>query len=361
MPRVTVVMAVYNAAEFLREAVASVLAQTYRDFELIVVDDSSRDDSLSILQSFADPRMQIIRHPTNMGAALSRNDALAASRGDLVAIMDADDVCAPIRLERQVAFLDANPLVGLVGCGVYDNIDTSGGALFTSSLPVDNEAIQRTLTEQWCFLHPSIMFRRALYEAVGGYRKAFEPAEDHDFILRILERCQAHNLYEPLVSYRLNPQGLSVIGHQYINELGEAAMRLAQRRRSGQPENLDAEIARLDELKRRRKTAGGLAGLDQKLRDSLYAANRYYGFGCRELCAGHLERARRCFVRSLRTNGLFVKSWIGVALSLAPFTANQMKFLFRSSMQQNHELSRLRPHAKADPGRTAATVDNTGC
>src|ERR1700755_3473362 len=96
-PRVTVVMAVYNAAQFLREAVASVLDQTYCDFELIVVDDSSSDDSLSILETFEDPRMRIIRHQTNIGAALSRNDALVAARGEFVAIMDADDVCARTR------------------------------------------------------------------------------------------------------------------------------------------------------------------------------------------------------------------------------------------------------------------------
>ncbi len=341
-PRVTVVMAVYNAAQFLHDAVASVLAQTYRDFELILVDDSSSDDSLSILQSFGDPRMRIIRHRANIGAALSRNDALHAARGELVAIMDADDVCAPIRLERQVAFLDANPLVGLVGCGVYDNIDANGAVLYTSYLPEDNETIQRTLVERWCFLHPSIMFRRSLLESVGGYRKAFEPAEDHDFILRILEHCQAHNLYEHLISYRLNPKGLSVIGHRFINELGEAAMRLAQRRRSGKPEDFEAEVARLLELKRRRKKPRGLSGAMQSWRDSLYAANRYYGFGCRELCAGHLERARQCFVRSLRTNGLFVKSWIGVALSLMPFAASRLKFVFQSSMRQCNDSTWLR-------------------
>jgi glycosyltransferase involved in cell wall biosynthesis len=328
---------------------------------LIAVDDSSTDDSVSILESFGDSRMRIIRHHSNLGASLSRNDALAAARGELVAIMDADDVCAATRLERQVAFLDANPLVGLVGCGVYDNIDVSGAALYTSYLPEDNEAIQQTLVERWCFLHPSIMFRRALLRSVGGYRKAFEPAEDHDFILRILEKCQAHNLYEPLVSYRLNPKGLSVVGHQCINELGNAAMRLARQRRKGQPEDLDAETARLLELKRRRKAVGGLAGFDQKLRDSLYAASRYYGFGCRELCAGRLQRARRCFVRSVRTNVLFVKSWIGIALSLVPFAASRMKFLFRSSMQQNEELSRLRPPANADLSRMADAVDSTGC
>jgi glycosyltransferase involved in cell wall biosynthesis len=348
-PRVTVVMAVYNAAEFLREAVASVLAQTYRDFELIVVDDSSHDDSLSILQSLRDTRVRIIQHHTNIGAALSRNDALIAARGELVAIMDADDVCAPTRIERQVAFLDAHPRVGLVGCGIYDNIDASGAALYTSYLPEDNETIQRTLIERWCFLHPSIMFRKTLYESVGGYRKAFEPAEDHDFILRILEHCQAHNLYERLISYRLNPKGLSVIGHQYINELGDAAMRLADRRRTGQPEDFDAELPRLLELKRRRKDTRGLASVMQRWRDSLYAANRYYGFGCRELCAGQLARARRCFVRSLRTNGLFIKSWIGVALSLMPFAAGRLKFVFRSSMQRHSDLSWLRSSVNQPP------------
>jgi glycosyltransferase involved in cell wall biosynthesis len=327
-------MAVYNAAQFLREAVASVLAQTYSDFELIVVDDSSSDDSLAILRSFGDPRMRIIGHRANMGVSLSRNDALVAARGEFIAIMDADDVCAPARLERQVAFLDANPLVGLVGCGVYDNIDVSGAVLYTAYLPQDNDTIQRTIVERWCFLHPSIMFRRALQEPVGGYRKALEPAEDHDFILRILEHCQAHNLGERLVSYRLNPRGLSVINHRYINETGDAAMRLAQRRRSGRPEDLDAETALIRELKRRSSLPRGFAGSLQRWRDSLYAANRYYGFGCRELCAGRFERARPCFVRSLRTNGLFVKSWVGVALSLMPFAANRLKFVFRASMKQ---------------------------
>jgi glycosyltransferase involved in cell wall biosynthesis len=149
MPRVTVVMAVYNAAQFLREAIASVLSQTYTDFELIVVDDASTDDSSAILRSYNDPRIRIIRHQTNLGASLSRNDALAAARGELIAIMDADDVCAPTRIERQVEFLQAHPAVGLVGCGIYDNIDASGAVLYTSFLPEPNEAIQRALMTRW--------------------------------------------------------------------------------------------------------------------------------------------------------------------------------------------------------------------
>jgi hypothetical protein len=192
---------------------------------------------------------------------------------------------------------------------------------------------------------------------VGEYRKQFEGAEDHDFILRILEHTQAHNLQECLIRYRLNPKGLSVTYHQYMNELGEVAMRLARRRRSGQPEDLDSEMVHLQELKQRRKAPGGVGGTMQRWRDSLYAANRYYGFGCRELCAGHLPQARRCFIRSLRTNALFVKSWIGVALSLVPFATSRLRFLFRSSMQRNNQVSGLRPSADGEAACLAAIVD----
>jgi hypothetical protein len=333
VPRASVVMAVYNAGQFVREAVASVLSQTYRDFELIVVDDSSSDDSLSILQSFDDKRMRIIRHQTNQGAASSRNDALAAARGEFVAVMDADDVCMPTRLERQVAFLDANPSVGLVGCGVYDNIDAGNEVLHTSYLPEDNEAIQRSLLRQWCFLHSSIMFRKTLYEAVGGYVGAFEPAEDHDFVLRIVEHCKVHNLHERLVSYRLSPKSLSVTGHQFTNQVRSAAILLAQRRRAGQPEDRDGAISRIL-VKRKRCAQHGLAGVMQGISNSFCAADRYYGFGCKEFCAGHLKTARRCFMHSVRANGLFVKSWIGIGLSVMPFASERLKTVFRYSIQE---------------------------
>lgn len=326
----------YNAAEFLHEAVASILTQTYRDFELIVVDDASRDDSLSVLERLNDDRVRIVRHLNNMGAAVSRNDALAMARGEYIAILDADDVSAPTRLARQVAFLDANPSVGLVGCAMYDVIDAGGDVLYTAYLPETNDAIQRTLLEEWCFVHSSVMFRKTVQEGVGGYRPEFESAEDHDFLLRMLNRCQAHNLPERLVSYRFNPTGLSVTRHEYINELGAAAMRLAKRRRSGQEENLEAEMLRFVELKRKAAPAHGLAAMVQACRNSLYAANRYYGLGCRELCAERFPTARRCFVRSLRTNALFPKSWIGLTLAFLPFGARRLKFLFRSSMQTAH-------------------------
>ncbi|HMK21090.1 MAG TPA: glycosyltransferase [Terriglobales bacterium] len=337
-PKVSVVMPVFNGERFLHEAVGSILDQSFRDFEFIIIDDGSTDATAAILESYLrrDARVKVYRQE-NRGIVESLNSGYRIARGEYIARMDADDVSAPARLERQVAFLDTHPLVGLVGCGKYDNIDVTGAALYTTYLPEDNESIQSTLVQRWCFLHPSIIFRRALIDIVGLYRREFEGAEDHDFILRLLEHCQAHNLQERLISYRLNPKGLSITYHQYMNDLGEVAMRLARRRRGGESEDLEREVARLRELKCRRKPPGGLAGAAQLVRDSLYAANRYYGFGCRELCAGRLDRARRCFVRSLRTNCLFVKSWVGIGLSLAPFAASRLRFLFRSSMQERND------------------------
>jgi glycosyltransferase involved in cell wall biosynthesis len=265
MPRVSVVMAVHNAGRFVREAVASVLAQSFRDFELIAIDDASSDESLSILKDFVDSRMRIIRHRVNLGAALSRNDAFGIARGEFIAIMDADDICAPARLEKQVAYLDENPAVGLVGCGVYDNIDVKGAVLFTSVMPKDNEAIQSISLERWCFLHSSIMFRRELRELAGSYRGIFEPVEDHDLVLRILEHSRAYNIPERLVSYRLNPQGLSAAGHAYAGELTELAIRMARRRRTGQPEDIESERPRILELKRQHTTLDGAVEVNADL------------------------------------------------------------------------------------------------
>jgi len=360
-PIVSVVMSVFNGERFLPKAVESILSQSYRNFEFIVIDDGSTDSSPEILESYRtrDLRVKVYRKE-NSGIVDSLNLGCRLARGRYIARMDADDVCALARLERQVTFLDSHLEVGLVGCGMYDNIDGHGATLYTTYLPQDNEAIQRTIVQRWCFLHPSIMFRTELFNLVGGYRKVFESAEDHDFILRILEHSQAHNLQEPLIRYRVNPKGLSVVYHQYMNELGEIAMELAQRRRRGESENLASELQRLTELKLRRKAPGGLEGLLQRLRDSLYAANRYYGFGCRELCAGRMQSARRCYLVSLRTNAIFLKSWLGLVLSLLPPVARQMRFLFSSSMQHERESRDLQPtvdSASAFPPTVAGSVN----
>jgi glycosyltransferase involved in cell wall biosynthesis len=334
MPRVSVVMAVFNAAPFLRESIGTILAQTYRDFELIAVDDASSDDSLAVLKSFDDPRIRLVSHEHNQGASISRNEAIAMARGEFIAIMDADDICTSTRIERQVEFLDSHSDVGLVGCGVYETVDVGGEVLHTSRLPIDNKDIQQSLMREWCFLHSSVMFRKALFAIVGGYTQAFEPVEDHEFVLRLLEHCEAHNLPEALVRYRFNPTGLTVQGRGYIETLRSSAILLAQRRRSGNLEDREATISRISAIKKGNQAGRGVAGVFEGLSRSFDAAGRYYAIGCRELCGARLDTARRCFRHSVSANLFFVKSWMGFGLSFMPSVAERAKFLFRTSMQQ---------------------------
>lgn len=337
MPKVSIIMPVYNAEKYLQEAFQSILFQTFDDFELIIVNDASSDSSPEILHGITDPRVRVVTHEMNKGAAESRNDAISMAQGEYIAIMDADDISLPNRLDSQVRFLDKHPDIALVGCGIYDTIDEEGHILLTSRLPQDNDLIQKTMIERWCFLHPSIMFRREVVERVGLYRKDFEPAEDHDFILRILDHYKAHNLNERIVQYRINPTSLSIVGHNYINELGMVAMRMALKRRQGHDENLQVELAEV-KLKRKKNVPGIIMRTLYAWLDSFYTSNRYYGFGCKQLFAGNIKHARHCFIRSLKTNCLFIKSWICLCLSYLPSRAfDTVRFMFRTTKQYYDE------------------------
>ncbi len=117
-PKVTVLLPVYNGARFLRQAIDSVLSQTWKDFELLVVNDGSTDGTAAILESYSDPRIRILSNVQNIGLTLSLNKGLQSARGEYIARIDADDIALPIRLEKQVSYLDQHPEVGLVATGV---------------------------------------------------------------------------------------------------------------------------------------------------------------------------------------------------------------------------------------------------
>jgi len=136
VPRVTVTMMVYNAERYLRQAIDSVLNQTFTDFELLFLDDASTDRSLEIIQSYSDPRIRLIRNENNRGVAYSRSKALPLARGEYVAVLDADDVALPERLQVQVSYLDSHPDICLVGssCQV---IEEDGSVRFIYHEPTD--------------------------------------------------------------------------------------------------------------------------------------------------------------------------------------------------------------------------------
>ncbi|RMF48329.1 MAG: glycosyltransferase [Deltaproteobacteria bacterium] len=220
-PRVSVLMPCFNARPWLEEAVASVLGQSFDDFELLVVDDGSTDGSQDVVESFSDPRVRLIRHPKNLGIVAALNNGLEACKGDYVARMDADDICLPHRLARQVAFMDAHHEV--VACGSWQESFGNGSARVWKS-PQGHGEILSTLVFESCLYHPTMMIRRNVFSDQGiRYDERYRHAEDYELWSRLHDAGAFANLGEVLLRYRLHPQS---VGARLGRDQAEAADRV---------------------------------------------------------------------------------------------------------------------------------------
>jgi glycosyltransferase involved in cell wall biosynthesis len=200
-PRVTVLMSVFNAERFVREAVDSVLGQTFEGFEFLIFDDGSTDATAGILRGCLDPRIRLVSNGTNRGLTWSLAAGMRIARGEYVARMDADDVCEPHRLAAQVAYLDANRDVAVLGSAVRFFGDS--GRTVVARQPLGHERIQCALLYGFTMLHPSVMIRRGALERHGlEYDPAFPVSQDHDLWTRAIRRVRFANLDEPLVAMR---------------------------------------------------------------------------------------------------------------------------------------------------------------
>jgi len=210
VPPITVVMPVYNCERYVAEAVESILAQTFRDFEVLIIDDGSTDGSRVILERYAerDRRIRLVSRP-NTGIVGALNEGLAMARGELIARMDADDIALPERFERQVAYLREHPEVVCLG-SVVQNIDEAGRFLFEEHHAMDHEEIEEIALRGYCPLaHPSMMMRREAVLAINGYDPELALAEDTDLVLRLGERGKLVNLPQILQKYRWHDQSIS--------------------------------------------------------------------------------------------------------------------------------------------------------
>ncbi len=201
MPRVSILLPVYNCAPFLKDAITSLFTQTFSDFELIAINDGSVDESLEILKSFTDSRLRIVNNGCNLGLVASLNMGIALAESEYIARHDADDVAHPDRLFKQISFLDSYPLIGLLGCA-YQKIDERGKPLEIQQFPLENADLQEHLLFGNHFCHPAVMMRRSVLSRIGGYDSQFGTAEDYDLWLRLAEAGEVANLRQPLVSYR---------------------------------------------------------------------------------------------------------------------------------------------------------------
>jgi glycosyltransferase involved in cell wall biosynthesis len=211
-PRLSVVMASYNHAAFVRQAVDSVLAQSFADFEFVINDDASRDGTANVLRAVTDPRIRLHVFPENRGAVDALNDAITRSCGEYIAVLNSDDYFLPEKLARQVAYLDSYPDVGAV-FGVPKVVDESGrvlgedehvfARLFTSQNRTRIEWLRYFFESGNCLCHPTVMIRRQCYDQVGLYDSLMMNLPDFYQWVRLCQQFDIHIMAEPVTAFRL--------------------------------------------------------------------------------------------------------------------------------------------------------------
>lgn len=212
MKLVSVIMSVYNGEKYLKTSIESILKQSYGNFEFIIINDCSSDNTSNILAkaSRLDNRIRIVSNETNLGLTRSLNKALVLARGEYIARQDADDISGTERFARQIERMEDSPELMLLGTGGY-LVDENGRRLWTEKIHSGSQKLKKIIRKRNCFIHGSVMIRKKCLEKTGLYREEFRYGQDYDLFLRFSESFVIDNLTEPLYSYRLNEKGISAL------------------------------------------------------------------------------------------------------------------------------------------------------
>lgn len=219
---VSILLPVYNGEKYLAEAIASLLAQTYSSFEILVLDDGSTDRSQEVARSFPDERIRIVPNGCNMGVAKTLNKGISVSRGRYIARMDSDDKAFPERLQRQVSFLEENPGVSMVGSNAL-SLETGKP---TFPVPLTHEEIHANLLFNCSFLHPTVVWRKDDFIEENLWYDENPTAEDYELWERAALVLRMANLRQPLLHYRNDPE---VKLTRYVRQQKEGGRRVRER------------------------------------------------------------------------------------------------------------------------------------
>jgi len=217
MVKVSVLMPVYNAAKYLKKAIDSILSQNYKDWELIIINDGSTDNSAEIVNGYTDERIRYLENPVNLGLIKTLNKGIDYCRGKYIARMDADDISLPDRLGRQVAFLDTHPDYLMCGtnAAVINDQDERIGKIRNFT---DNNFLQIHLLFSVPFVHPSTMIRREVLQN-NKYNEQYRHVEDYELWCRIARQGKIANLKKELFEYRWHDTNVSVVHNKTQEEL----------------------------------------------------------------------------------------------------------------------------------------------
>lgn len=216
-PKVTVIIPVFNGERYLGEAIESILRQTYRNFELLIINDGSTDQSSAIISSYSNERIRVINNPMNYGLTKTRNIGLREARGEYIAMLDCDDIALPRRLEEQIDVMERMPELGLLGTWV--EVKNEGGSfregIYKYQLPPERIPINMLFMNY--FAQSSVIMRKTALPQ-DGYRDDFPMAEDYDLFVRIAKTWKVWNVQKPLILYRSHTSNVSSLKREVMEK-----------------------------------------------------------------------------------------------------------------------------------------------
>lgn len=314
VPDISVILPVYNSEKYLDESISSILNQTFKNIELIIINDGSKDNSLKIIKKYADKdkRIKLINNSKNIGLAASLNKAIEKSQGKYIARMDADDVSFPERLKIQFNYLESNLDVFLCS-GSAIIIDENGQEIGKQIPP---KVASQLLPIQNYFIHPSYLFRNQGIK----YRDKFFRAEDYDFLLRLLsEKKKMITLDEILLKYRMNPTGSTFCNtsrHLYYVSLAKYFYYL--RRETGK-DNYDG------------------FDFNEPQKQSLKQENKFYDKKVLEIMIKNkkINEAKKYFYSNLKFGSISIKSWVFLYIAVNfPILIKPTRYLYFNIMKK---------------------------
>jgi len=201
-------MSVYNGQKYLRQAIESILNQTFKDFEFIIINDDSTDSSLEIIQSCTDPRIKLINNQTNLGLTKSLNIGIKQAQGKYIARLDADDISLTNRLAEQYEYLKKHPDITIIGSDV-ELIDENNKTICQRQLIHNPDQIKFGLIFYNQLMHSSIFFKKSAVEQIGGYNENFKYTQDYELYSRLSKKYKISNLNQILIKHRTHSQSIS--------------------------------------------------------------------------------------------------------------------------------------------------------
>lgn len=213
-PEISIIMPIFNGEKYVSKAIDSILSQTFKDFEFIIINDASNDKTTEIINSYNDNRIIIVNNKENLGVTKSLNKALNISKGKYIARQDADDISDTGRLSEQYLFLEKNTNIAMAGTFAYIINDT-GKIIQSITKPISSNNIRNKLKEDNCFIHGSVMIRRNILEEIGVYNESYFRSQDYELWLRMIKKHKIINIPQFLYLLRKHNDNIE---SKYIDE-----------------------------------------------------------------------------------------------------------------------------------------------